>query len=131
MTSKDQMFTMSRSTTNKSRIICSSHIFDACVNRRLNFNKSISLHWIVVIWLATVFPALFQYHVHGLDELHIGGIFPVWNPFLFIFISFLINRPFYENNLNLFTLLLLTNVEFLLLLPNCFSEWKKMCEFHS
>lgn len=66
----DQMFIMSGT-------ICSSHTFGACVNRRLNSNKSVSLHWIVVILLAALLPA-FEYHrAYGLDELHIGGIFPI------------------------------------------------------
>lgn len=68
----DQVFIMSST-------ICSSHIFDGvCVNRRLNTNKSVSLHWIALIWLVVVLPASRQqYAVHGLDELHIGGIFPI------------------------------------------------------
>lgn len=40
-------------------------------------NKSISLHWIALIWLAAVLPSSLKYHAHGLDELHIGGIFPI------------------------------------------------------
>ncbi|XP_031622925.1 gamma-aminobutyric acid type B receptor subunit 1 isoform X2 [Contarinia nasturtii] len=62
--------------------ICLSHIFDACVNRRrqwwpLYSNKSMSLHWMVVIWLAAMLPAFKQHAAYGLDELHIGGIFPI------------------------------------------------------
>ena len=65
----DQVFIMSST-------ICSSHSFDGiCVKRRLNSNKSMSIHWIALIWLAVV--PWQQYAVHGLDELHIGGIFPI------------------------------------------------------
>lgn len=68
----DQVFIMSST-------ICSSYIFDGVrINRRPISNKSVSLHWIVLIWLAVVLPASWQqYAVHGLDELHIGGIFPI------------------------------------------------------
>lgn len=52
--------------------ICASRIVDA----RLNCVKSVSLHWIVLIWLAALVPASIHY-AHGLDELHIGGIFPI------------------------------------------------------
>lgn len=69
----DQVFTMSRS----SSTICSSHNFGAGANRRRSVSKSISLHWIVLIWLTALLPASYNYHAHGLDELHIGGIFPV------------------------------------------------------
>ncbi|XP_055294979.1 gamma-aminobutyric acid type B receptor subunit 1 isoform X2 [Sitodiplosis mosellana] len=65
----DQVFIMSST-------ICSLHIFDGvCVKRRLNSNKSMSMHWIVLIWLAIMSRQ--PYAVHGLDELHIGGIFPI------------------------------------------------------
>lgn len=65
----DQVFIMSST-------ICSLHSFDGiCVKRRLNTNKSMSIHWIALIWLAVV--PWQQYAVHGLDELHIGGIFPI------------------------------------------------------
>lgn len=57
--------------------ICSSHISGTCVNRRLNSNKSLSLHWIVFVWLMILLPASNYHTVHGLDELHIGGIFPI------------------------------------------------------
>lgn len=57
--------------------ICSSHISGTCVNHRLNSNKSMSLHWIMFVWLMVLLPASKYHIVHGLDELHIGGIFPI------------------------------------------------------
>lgn len=99
MTKMDQVFIMLRSigntsTSNKPTTICSSPSLssqslssslsssssctvNARVKRHPNPNKSISLHWIVLIWLAAVLPSSLKYHAHGLDELHIGGIFPI------------------------------------------------------
>lgn len=58
--------------------ICLSHNFGVCVNRRLNSSgKTISLHWIVLIGLMALLPATKYHAAHGLDELHIGGIFPI------------------------------------------------------
>lgn len=62
-----------RSTTSSS----SSCTVNAYVKRQPNPKKSISLHWIVLIWLAAVLPSSLKYHAYGLDELHIGGIFPI------------------------------------------------------
>lgn len=72
MTGMDQVFIVPGS-------ICSSNIFGACVNRRRlhSSTKSVSLQWIVVFLLAALLPASEYHRAHGLDELHIGGIFPI------------------------------------------------------
>lgn len=60
-----------------SALSSSSCTVNAYVKRQPNPKKSISLHWIVLIWLAAVLPSSLKYHAYGLDELHIGGIFPI------------------------------------------------------
>lgn len=70
MTRMDQVFIMPDT-------IYSSNIFGSCANRRLNANKSMSLQWIVLIWLTALLPATKYHAAHGLDQLHIGGIFPI------------------------------------------------------
>lgn len=72
MTRMDQVFIVPGS-------ICSSNVFGACVNRRRlhSSTKSVSLQWIVVFLLAALLPASEYHRAHGLDELHIGGIFPI------------------------------------------------------
>lgn len=41
------------------------------------FNKLMSLHWIAFIWLMALLPATKYHAAYGLDQLHIGGIFPI------------------------------------------------------
>lgn len=55
----------------------SAYTVNAYVKRQPNPKKSISIQWIVLIWLAAVLPSSLKYHAYGLDELHIGGIFPI------------------------------------------------------
>lgn len=38
--------------------------------------KITSIHWIICIWLVFVLAAS-ENHVYALNELHIGGIFPI------------------------------------------------------
>lgn len=70
MTGMDQVFIIPSA-------ICSSNTFGSDVNRRRNSNKTTSLHWIVFIWLTALLPATKYHAAHGLNELHIGGIFPI------------------------------------------------------
>lgn len=47
-----------------------------CVNRHVKSIKLTWLQWIFCVWLVAMLPAT-QNYVSGLDELHIGGIFPI------------------------------------------------------
>lgn len=67
----------SSTTTPTTTSSSSSCTVNAYVKRQPNPKKSISLHWIALIWLAAVLPSSLKYHAYGLDELHIGGIFPI------------------------------------------------------
>lgn len=67
----------SPSSQSSSTSLLSPSTVSACIKRQTIPNKSISLHWIVLIWLAAVLPSSLKYHAHGLNELHIGGIFPI------------------------------------------------------
>lgn len=57
-------------------IIYSSNGIGNYVNRQHKSIKIVSLHWIICILLVFILPAT-ENHVHALNELHIGGIFPI------------------------------------------------------
>lgn len=67
--------TATRTTTTTTTSSSSPCTVNAHVKRQPNPKKSIS--WMALIWLAAVLPSSLKYHAYGLDELHIGGIFPI------------------------------------------------------
>lgn len=57
-------------------ITCMLNVIENCVIRHFTSIKSTRLQWIFCVWLVVLLSTA-QNHVHGLDELHIGGIFPI------------------------------------------------------